>query len=133
MWRASTPRQAGLAGGRPGGAPVGTPGSNRAGGLGQNPGQATGRPSRSAPWTAAERGAPRAPAQRPAAPLRSAPALPGLVPPLRLCPRHRHCSGARGRRSRLSRTEISLQRDLAPDIRLARGEDAGGVGLPSAW
>lgn len=50
-----------------------------------------------------------------------------------LCPHHRHCSGARGRRSRASRTAPSLQRDPAPDIRLASGAEAGGVGLPSGW
>lgn len=46
---------------------------------------------------------------------------------------HRHCSGARGRRSRASRTAPSLQRDPAPDIRLASGAEAEDVGLPSGW
>lgn len=84
----------------------------------------------SAPWTAAVIGAPRLPADLPAAPLRSGAALAWLGPPLRCAPPLQCCSGPE---EQASRTEISLQRDPAPDIRLASGRDAGGVDLPSGW
>lgn len=72
--------------------------------------------------------------QRPGlAPLSTADGGGSARPASPLCPHHRHCSGARGRRSRASRTAPSLQRDPAPDIRLASGAEAGGVGLPSGW
>ena len=119
----------------------------RQAGQGEGPGglsapwTAAGRVSPSAPWTASGGGRDQHPGQRRCAALRgrlpsgrrlrsgaalarpSAPPVPP-PPPLQWC---------WGPEDQASSTEISLQRDLAPDIRLARGGDAGGVGLPSGW
>lgn len=109
------PRQAGQGEGREGSGQH--PGQRLAGGSGQHPGQRR---------CAALRGRLRSGRRLRSGAALARPSSPPVPPP----PPLQWCWGPE---DQASRTEISLQRDLAPDIRLARGGDAGGVGLPSGW